>query len=307
MPHFIETLYHNVLSREVRSDDGIEGWTNHARFHGIASTISGFFTCNELQAKNLPHIAIVGKMYRSILGREGRGDEMNVQLDRLRLGHGQIHNIVKDLVRSDEYGQKAQLGVVPSPNMSVYSINIVYLRRGLLHYPHRPIFRWNPADGIPDFVKTLYQNILSRDPENQAVVNHWTNHTRFHGIASTINGFFDAEFSFKIPSREVVVDKLYHSILGREADPGEKSDCLRRLRNGDTVQLIINGIVQSADYRAKAQLGSVTRHIARYVGYLTLDYLSTNSSHFILFTGQYLNGIQLVGYLISSKHYTEIS
>ena len=83
-------MYHDVLSREVRSDDDIEGWTNHTRFHGIASTISEFFTGDQLQAMSLPHKAIVGKFYRSILGREGRGDEMNVQLDRLR--HGEIHS-----------------------------------------------------------------------------------------------------------------------------------------------------------------------------------------------------------------------
>ena len=35
--------------------------------------------------------------------------------------------VVNDLVGSDEYKQKAELGVVPSPDMSVYITKIIYL------------------------------------------------------------------------------------------------------------------------------------------------------------------------------------
>ena len=85
----------------------------------------------------------------------------------------------------------------------------------------RPIFTWNPADGMPDFIKTLYQNILSRDPlpEDHPNIDHWMNHTRFHGIASTISSFFTSdEFKAKNFPQGVVVDKLYRSILGPKAD-----------------------------------------------------------------------------------------
>jgi hypothetical protein len=114
-------LYHNILSREVRSDDTIDDWINHARFYGIAATITGFFTSDEFQTKDLPQEVVVDKLYRSILGREGGDDEKNIQLDRLRGGLA-IHIVVNDLVGSDEYRQKAQLRAVPVPDMSVYSI-----------------------------------------------------------------------------------------------------------------------------------------------------------------------------------------
>jgi hypothetical protein len=77
-------LYHNVLSREVRSDDSINGWINHARFHRIAATITGFFTSDEFETKN-PQV-VVDKLYRLILGCDGGGDEKKIQLDRLRGG-----------------------------------------------------------------------------------------------------------------------------------------------------------------------------------------------------------------------------
>jgi Domain of unknown function (DUF4214) len=123
--HFIKTLYHNVLSRNIRSDDNIDFWINHARFHGIAATVTGFFTSDEFQTKNLPQEVVVDKLYRSILGRDGEGDEKNIQLDRLRDGLA-IHIVVNGLVGSDEYSQKAQLGAVPSPDMSVL-LKFIYL------------------------------------------------------------------------------------------------------------------------------------------------------------------------------------
>jgi hypothetical protein len=61
----------------------------------------------------------VDKLFRSILAREGKIDEKNIHLDRLR--HLGIHFMVNDFVGCDEYRQQAQLGVVPSPDMPAYS------------------------------------------------------------------------------------------------------------------------------------------------------------------------------------------
>ena len=122
MPGFVKTLYYNILSRDPNNDESSH-WTNHTRFFGIASTISGIFTSNKFQAKHFPHEEIVDKLYRSILGRECRGDERTAQVVRLRDGVS-ICTIIDELVGSDEYRQKAQLGTVPSPDTLVYSTKI---------------------------------------------------------------------------------------------------------------------------------------------------------------------------------------
>ena len=111
------------MSREIRSDESIDSWINQARFHGIAAIITEFFTSVEFQTLNLPQEVVVDKLYRSILGREGEGDEKNILLDRLRGGLA-IHIAVNDLVGTDEYRQKVQLGAVPFPDMSVYHLII---------------------------------------------------------------------------------------------------------------------------------------------------------------------------------------
>jgi hypothetical protein len=103
-------LYQNILGRDPKFD--VSRWTNHT---GIASTISKFFTSDEFQLKRLPHEDIVDRLYRSILGRECRSDEKSRQIDQLRGGVA-IVDIVNDLVGSEEYRQRVQLGAVPPPD-----------------------------------------------------------------------------------------------------------------------------------------------------------------------------------------------
>lgn len=74
MPNFIKTLYQNTLSHDpLPEDDPNDHWMNHTHFHGIASTISRFFTSNKFEAKNFPQEVVVDKLYRSILGHKGMG------------------------------------------------------------------------------------------------------------------------------------------------------------------------------------------------------------------------------------------
>ena len=122
MPDFVKTLYQNILSRDP-DNEGLTHWTERTRFFPIASTIAGIFTSDEFYAKHFPREVIVDKLYRSILGRECTSDERTDQVVRLRDGVS-ICTIVNDLVGSDEYGQKVQLGAVPSPDTSVYCIEI---------------------------------------------------------------------------------------------------------------------------------------------------------------------------------------
>ena len=237
----------------------MDNWINHARFYGIAATITGFFTSDEFQAKNLPQEVVVDKLYRSILGREGGDDEKNIQLDRLKSGLT-IHIIVNDLVGSDEYRRKAQLRAVPLPDMSVYStLKIIFIYLCLISSIsfRRPIFKWHSISGIPGFIKTLYQNILSRDPAEGAC-DAWANHTRSHGVASTFNEFFTSEelHNHHFP-HEDIVDRLYRAILGRECNRkgDKKTDKCVQLRDGIAIGVIVNDLVGSEEYRKRVQLG----------------------------------------------------
>ena len=251
IPGFVKTLYQNIFDRDPPDLASIDYWTNHVRFHGISSTISILFSSDEI--KNLPPDVIVDKLYSAILGRDGK----NYFLRRLTRGDA-MQTIVDDFVGSTEYKQKAQTGTVPPRDMSVYP-TILLMQMG---FPHRSIFTWNPAGGMPHFIKTLYRNILSRDPlpNDHPNIDHWLNRTHFHGIASTISGFFTSdEFKdkdFKFP-QEVIVDKLYRSVLGREGGWDWKNYWIDRLRHGDTVQTIVSDCIESEEYKQKTQAGIV--------------------------------------------------
>jgi hypothetical protein len=122
----------------------------------------------------------------------------------------------------------------------------------------RPIFVFRANGGIPGFIKTLYQNILNRDVEIQEGIDYWTEQTRFHGIAPTIATFFTCnEFLAQNHSQEVVVDKLYSSILGREGRGDGRNYWLDRLGRGDGIEMIVNDFLRSAEYREKARHGVV--------------------------------------------------
>jgi hypothetical protein len=85
---------------------------------------TGFTTCDEFQAKNLPREVIVDKLYRSILGREGQDDEKSVCCDRFARGDS-IRMVINDCVESAEYREKAHAGTVPSPSMSVRFLTVL--------------------------------------------------------------------------------------------------------------------------------------------------------------------------------------
>ena len=260
MSDFINTLYQNILSRDPLPEDhpNLDNWLNHTHFHGIASTISGFFAGDEFKAKNFrfPQEVIVDKLYRSILGREGGWDGKNYWIDRLRHGDT-VQTIVSDCIESEEYKQKAQAGIVPSSCMLVYCLLNSSFYNDLNFY-YRHILTWHSAGGISHFITTLYHNVLSREVQSDDNIDNWINHVRFHGIASTITGFFTSnEFQTKNLPLEVVVDKLYRSVLGREGRGDEKNIQLDRLRGGLAIHIAVNDLVGSDEYKQKAQLGAV--------------------------------------------------
>ena len=126
----------NILGRDPLPDDhpNIDDWMNHTHLHGIASTISGFFTSDEFEAKNFKfppnkkEVIIADKLYRSILGREGGWDGKKYWIDRLK--HGEtVQAVVSDFIESEEYRQKAQAGIVPLSGMLVYCLLNTLSRR----------------------------------------------------------------------------------------------------------------------------------------------------------------------------------
>ena len=109
---------------------------------------------------------------------------------------------------------------------------------------------------IPSFIKKLYRNILDRDLEDQASIEYWTNHVRFHGISSTISMLFSSNEIKNLPP-DVIVDKLYSSILGREGEWDGKNYFIRRLTRGDAMHTIVDDFVGSTEYKQqKAQTGT---------------------------------------------------
>jgi len=125
--------------------------------------------------------------------------------------------------------------------------------------PEPPKGVWDRTSGIPGFIKTLYWNVLDRDAESQAVIDHWTQQTYTHGLAHTVCGFFTALRSTAYGqgmSIEAMVDKLYFAVLGRQPEVAGRLHWAAQLRDGMSLLEAANGFVGSDEYRGKVQAGT---------------------------------------------------
>ncbi|KAJ7826402.1 hypothetical protein B0H14DRAFT_3722570 [Mycena olivaceomarginata] len=101
------------------------------------------------------------------------------------------------------------------------------------------IMHWNPSGRTPDFIRTLYRNVLDRDPESQEVVDLHTRSAYNSGLCTTVGGFFNSiEYRAKSIPTEETVKKLYRSILNREPE-GEGADYhARQIARGRTSWIV---------------------------------------------------------------------
>ncbi|KAJ7806201.1 hypothetical protein B0H14DRAFT_3768692 [Mycena olivaceomarginata] len=197
---FISTLYHNVLDRDPESQEVIDFHTKSAYNSGLRNTVVGFFNSPEYRAKGIPTEETVKKLYRSILHREPCVTEVDHHAQEITRGRS-MEDAVRVFVESPEYSERAGRGLSPRA---------------------RP-------DRTYDFITTLYQNILDREPENQAVIDFHSGVARDHGLRTAVIGFFTSpEYRAKDLSTAETVKKLYRSILGREPDAwGSRTSCSR--------------------------------------------------------------------------------
>lgn len=116
---------------------------------------------------------------------------------------------------------------------------------------------WVPSGGIPDFIRTLYQNILDRDPESQTAIDYWIRYTYEHGLASTIGGFFTSrEYTARGMSPEATAEKFYIAVLGRQAEPGGREFYVNEIRTGMSLWKVADDFVGSREYRLNVQAGT---------------------------------------------------
>ena len=113
-----------------------------------------------------------------------------------------------------------------------------------------------------DFVKTLYQNILDRDPESQTAIDFWSRHTYDKGLARTIGSFFTSdEYTARCMSVEATVDKFYLAVLDRQAEPEGRTYWIGTIRSGMPLWKVADSFVGSNEYRQKVQAGSALHPI----------------------------------------------
>ena len=107
-------------------------------------------------------------------------------------------------------------------------------------------------DKAESFVDRCYSVILDRAGESEGVTA-WAAalRNRSRTAAEIINSFIMSdEFLQKNPDCGRVVDTLYQAMLGRAADPDDRSICIEALEAGNPVDVIISGLCGSDEFKA---------------------------------------------------------
>ncbi|KAJ7312755.1 hypothetical protein DFH08DRAFT_973271 [Mycena albidolilacea] len=222
---FIGTLYHNVLDRDPESQEVIDFHTKVAYNTGLVNTVVGFFNSIEYRIKSIPTEETVKKLYRSILNREPGVAEVDHHTQEITRGRS-MEDAVRVFVQSHEYSERVQHGLSLHP---------------------RP-------DLTFDFIITLYQNILDRDPENQAVIYFHSEVAKDRGLRMAVTGFFTSdEYRAKDLSTPETVKKLYRAILGREPDTWEVEHHAQEINRGRSLEDAVRVFVDSPEYHTRTR------------------------------------------------------
>ncbi|KAJ7212383.1 hypothetical protein C8J57DRAFT_1733148 [Mycena rebaudengoi] len=213
---FIATLYHNVLDRDPESQEVIDFHTKVAYNSGLGNTVVGFFNSIEYHAKSIPTEETVKKLYRSILNREPGVAEVDHHTQEITRGRS-----MEDAPKSAARGV-----IAPRPDLTF------------------------------DFIITLYQNILDRDPENQAVIDFHSEVAKDRGLRTAVTGFFTSdEYRVKDLSTAETVKKLYCAVLGREPDTWEVEHHAQEMYRGRSLEDAVRVFVDGPEYHKRAQKG----------------------------------------------------
>lgn len=100
-----------------------------------------------------------------------------------------------------------------------------------------------------DFVTSLYNNILGRNPETTGL-NNWVN-CIMNGTSlnKIVSSFYNSkEFKNKNYPNEQFVEKLYIGCLQRNSDSNSKAKFVHQLNNGVSRSQIINSFVNSSEF-----------------------------------------------------------
>ena len=119
---------------------------------------------------------------------------------------------------------------------------------------HKRVALLNGSDDA--FVRSLYYAILDRQPDEGGVKTwkHWL--SKGHSREWVINQFFRSqEYLSRNKNNTEYVRDLYQGVLGRQPDSGGLAHWVNRLNRGSSRQSVLNGFLNSREYRTNKSKG----------------------------------------------------
>lgn len=236
---FVYRLYSTVFQR-TPDEEGFRYWVNKLETgeDTAADVVTFFFNSPEYQRSGKNNSQIVTDCYSTMLNRTP--DEEGYEYWKQRLDVGMTPQVVLcGFIYSPEFaGIVAQYGVVRG-DMAVT----------------------NPRDKNYErtyFVYRLYQNCLSRGADLTGE-EYWCEQLDkgMSGAEVASGFFFSEEFNKNRYNNSTFVQLLYKAIQGREYDTDGLVHWTTRLNLYDTREKVLNGFIESPEFRAQCRTAQI--------------------------------------------------
>ena len=240
LDQFLKSLYSVTLSRDPAEAELAQWAVKVQEGTTAADIISSIVFSEEFQSHFPGNAAFAAMMYRAILGREGRADEVASWANRLDAGTS-YGKIIQGFVGSQEFAARcASIGIKPGRFISDLMAD---------RHPE-----------IAAFVANLYKTVLRRGCDARGLENWITKLTEGMTGAQLVSNFIEsAEFRANFPDHRTFVQIMYRTVLGRDGSANEIEGWASRMDDGQTYKLILKGFLNSAEFNNKCRAIGIKR------------------------------------------------
>lgn len=236
---FVKRIYTDCLNRTPEAD-GVLYWTEQLMYgkRDGASVGAGFVFSDEYWSKGVTRKEYVKMLYKVFMGREADEAGLNYWLDNMANGMTR-EQVFKGFVESNEYTTICQKCGISRGNYKV---------RGVAD---PKVANKKVTSSTKKFVERIYVKALGRAADASGV-KYWSqeiaNENRTPvSVAKTF--IFSTEFTSKNYSNKEYIKILYRTFMGREADSDGLNYWLKRMKNGDSRETVLDAMAASDEFK----------------------------------------------------------
>ncbi len=244
---FVKRMYTTCLGRDAETA-GYNFWTNRLANGMTGSEVAySFFFSDEFKEKNYCNEHYIYRLYETILGREPDVSGLSNWINVLNLG-AKREEVLNGFLSSQEFSNFCSSAGVSRGN------GIVIPERGTVQTGFCSL-DGKMDSAVGNYVLRMYTSCLGREAEAGGLAN-WVkalNNGSANSRDIALGFFFSQEFIQQNNDNSTFLNKLYLTIMGREADADGYANWMQVLNSGVSRKTVLNGFIESAEWNSICQ------------------------------------------------------